>query len=112
MATERTALPSLPPPLSPGEGLCAATDAPLPSEADMYAAHTSPTERRRVDLMYAAACGIEGDAVEPFLRRLALFDVRSEILEEERLAVELAAARQKVRTLRRGMPRKRTPRVA
>lgn len=68
--------------------------APLPSHDDMAAALTSPAERRRVDEMYAAACGIvEPAAVEQFVARLALYDVREAARQEEEAITRLHAAR-------------------
>jgi len=76
-------LTPLPPVVAGQSAFCGVTGAPMPNGADMHAAVTSPSERRRVDLMYAAACGIEGDAVEPFLERLALYDLRESARQQE-----------------------------
>lgn len=77
-----------PAPLPEGvAAFCKVTDHPMPTRDDMYAARTSPSERRRVDLMYAAACGFEGDEVQVFLDRCALYDIR-EAARQEADAIE------------------------
>lgn len=68
---------------------------PLPSHDDMAMARTSPAERLRVDRMYAAACGIEPDAVDQFIARLALYDIREATRVEEEAITRLYAARAK-----------------
>ena len=92
MSTER--LTPLPPRLADGQvGFCLIADAPLPTMADMYGARTSPSARRRVDVAYAAACGIEDDALEPFLERLALYDLRMRARDETEARREIAHER-------------------
>jgi len=92
-------LTPLPPVVNGQSAFCRVADAPMPSGADMHAAVTSPSERRRVDLMYAAACGIEGDAVEPFLDRLVLYDLRESAREQEEALERSRVARSQTAAL-------------
>lgn len=63
---------------------------PMPSDADMNAAQGSAAERRRVDLMYAAACKVPD--VDAFLAYLEEYDLleRARRISEAEVAIDRA----------------------
>lgn len=71
-------------------GVCA----PPPSVSE-YEAASSTTARGERDVQLAAWLRLAPDQVEPFLRRLSLIDVWTEIAEEEDAITALHAARAK-----------------
>lgn len=55
----------------------------------------SEDKRRERDEQLAAWCGLAEDEVAPFLRRLALYDLREEARQEEEAVRRLEAARKR-----------------
>lgn len=63
--------------------------APMPSDADMNAAQGSAAERRRVDLMYARACGMDEDTFLAYLEEYDLLE-RARRISEAEVAIDRA----------------------
>ena len=68
--------------------------APTPT-LSVYDALRSPSKRAERDLQIAASLRLAPDEVEPFLRRLALYDLREEARQEEEAVTRLLAARRR-----------------
>lgn len=64
-----------------------------PPTIGLYEALRSDVKRRERDLQVARELRMAPDEVEPFLRRLALYDVREQARVEEEAAERLTAAR-------------------